>query len=263
MLLGQRLVVVLPAYNAGRTLPVVYAELQANPYVDDMILVDDASTDDTVDVARSLGLQPIVHTTNRGYGANQKTCYETALRRGADIVVMLHPDHQYSGHLVTAMAAMVASREYALVLGSRITAQHNALSGGMPLYKFVANRALTLVENWSLHLKMSEYHSGYRAFSRQLLEQLPLGENSDDFVFDNQIIAQARWYGFRIGEISCPTRYDADSRSITFRRAVQYGWGVVRTAFEYRAAAWGLGAPSYLGARTVPTATGVSSEQTP
>ena len=263
MLLDQRLAVVLPAYNAGRTLSVVYGELRGNPYVDEIVLVDDASTDDTVAVARTLGLQPVVNPTNRGYGANQKTCYEIALRRGADIVVMLHPDHQYSGHLVTAMAAMVASHEYSLVLGSRITAQHNALSGGMPLYKFVANRALTMIENLSLNLKMSEYHSGYRAFSRELLETLPLDANSDDFVFDNQIIAQARWYGFRIGEISCPTRYDADSQSITFRRAVHYGWGVVRTAVQYRTAAWGCGAPAYLGARTVTTARSLSPEQAP
>lgn len=249
MLLDQRLVVVLPAYNAGRTLPVVYAELQANPYVDDVILVDDVITDDTVQVAQHLGLSPIRHDTNRGYGANQKTCYAAALNAGADIVVMLHPDHQYSGHLVTALAAMIASREYALVLASRITAQHNALSGGMPYYKFIANRLLTLVENWSLGLKMSEYHSGYRAFSRALLEQVPLDRNSDDFVFDNQIIAQARWHGFRIGEISCPTRYDLDSHSIAFGRAVRYGWGVVATALQYRAAVWGWPPPAYLGIR--------------
>jgi len=261
MLLDQRLVVVLPAYNAGRTLPIVYAELQANPYVDDIILVDDASTDDTVRVAERLGLTPIVHATNRGYGANQKTCYAAALHADADIVVMLHPDHQYSGHLVTAMAAMIASGEYALVLASRITAQHNALSGGMPYYKFIANRALTLVENWSLGLKMSEYHSGYRAFSRALLEHVPLERNSDDFVFDNQIIAQARWHGFRIGEISCPTRYDLDSHSIGLAQAIRYGAGVVATALQYRAAVWGWPPPAYLGARRPAVSPELSSDR--
>jgi glycosyltransferase involved in cell wall biosynthesis len=246
MLLGQRIAVVLPAYDAARTLPVVWDELRDNPYVDDVILVDDKSNDETIQVARQFGIHVVEHPANRGYGGNQKSCYAEALARGADIVVMLHPDHQYSTELVTALAAMVGSGVYDLVLASRITAQHNALSGGMPLYKFVANRILTLIENWSLHLKMSEYHSGYRAFSRRLLEALPLEFNSDDFVFDNQIIAQARWYGFRIGEISCPTRYDLESRSITFKRAIRYGWGVVATALWFRAARWGAPAPKYL-----------------
>ncbi len=253
MLDGKRITVVLPAYEAARTLAVVGSELAQVSVVDDIVLVDDASSDGTADLAESLGLYTVRHATNGGYGANQKTCYRAALERGADVVVMLHPDHQYSTRLVTSMAAMVASEEYDLVLASRITAQHNAISGGMPRYKFVANRILTAIENVLLELKMSEYHSGYRAFSRRLLATLPLELNSDDFVFDNQIIAQARWAGFRIGEISCPTRYDEDSHSIGLKRAITYGWGVLATAARYRMATWGWWVPPYLeriGART-------------
>ena len=251
MLDRKRITVVLPAYEAARTLQLVVTELRRVSVVDDIVLVDDASSDGTAELSQSLGLHTVRHERNGGYGANQKTCYRVALERGADVVVMLHPDHQYSTKLVTSMAAMIASEEYDLVLASRITAQHNAISGGMPRYKFVANRMLTAIENVLLELKMSEYHSGYRAFSRRLLASLPLELNSDDFVFDNQIIAQARWAGFRIGEISCPTRYDQDSRSISLRRAVTYGWGVLGTAARYRMATWGWWVPPYL-ARTGP-----------
>ena len=254
MLDGKRIAVVLPAYEAARTLTVVVNELGRVSVVDDVVLVDDASPDGTAELAESLGLFTVRHEQNGGYGANQKTCYRVALERGADVVVMLHPDHQYSTKLVTSMAAMVASEEYDLVLASRITAQHNALSGGMPRYKFVANRALTAIENVLLQLKMSEYHSGYRAFSRRLLATLPLELNSNDFVFDNQIIAQARWAGFRIGEISCPTRYDEESHSIGLKRAMTYGWGVLATAGRYRMATWGWWVPPYLA--HIPTRAG-------
>ncbi len=246
MLDGKRIAVALPAYEAARTLALVARELGHVSVVDDIVLVDDASADGTADLAEALGLYTVRHEHNAGYGANQKTCYRVALERGADVVVMLHPDHQYSTRLVTSMAAMVASEEYDLVLASRITAQHNAISGGMPRYKFIANRILTAIENVLLELKMSEYHSGYRAFSRRLLTTLPLDLNSDDFVFDNQIIAQARWAGFRIGEISCPTRYDENSHSIGLQRAITYGWGVLATAARYRMATWGWWVPPYL-----------------
>ncbi len=201
--------------------------------VDDVILVDDASTDTTIAVANDLGLKPIIHDHNRGYGGNQKTCYQSALDRGADIVVMLHPDYQYSPKLVPAMAAMIASEEYDMVLGSRILAQ-NPISRGMPRYKYYANRMLTLFENIVMRQKLSEYHTGLRAYSRELLLAMPIDRNSDDFVFDNQIIAQAIVVGARIGELSCPTRYEAQSSSINLRRSIIYGIGVVRTTMQYR-----------------------------
>lgn len=239
MIDGQRVVVVLPAYEAARTLPGVVSAVRAQSAVDGLLCVDDASLDDTAAVAQHLGVPTLQHAVNRGYGANQKTCYRVALERGADVVVMLHPDAQYEPGLVTALAAMVASGIYDGVLASRITAQPNALAGGMPRYKYVANRLLTAFENVLLGLKLSEYHTGYRAYSRRLLEALPLDRLSDDFVFDNQILAQARWAGFRLGEISCPTHYGPESHSISFRRAWRYGWGVVATALTYRAARWG------------------------
>jgi glycosyltransferase involved in cell wall biosynthesis len=237
MLAGKKVIVVLPAYNAAATLERTVAEVSAG-VVDEILLVDDASRDDTVGVARRLGLPTIVHDRNRGYGGNQKTCYETALARGAEIVVMLHPDYQYSPKLLPAMAAMVASEEFDVVLGSRILGV-GALAGGMPLYKYISNRALTLFQNLLLDHKLSEYHTGYRAFSRRVLESLPLHANDDGFVFDNQMLSQAIYAGFRIGEISCPTRYFPEASSIRFGPALWYGLGVLKTALEFRLARWG------------------------
>jgi glycosyltransferase involved in cell wall biosynthesis len=241
MIAGKRVCVVMPAYNAARTLGATVAEID-RALVDDVILVDDASADGTIDVARELGLHYVRHPRNRGYGGNQKTCYREALARGADIVVMLHPDYQYSPRLLGAMAAMVASGHYACAMGSRILGV-GALKGGMPLWKYVANRFLTFTENLLLGYKLSEYHTGYRAFSRELLERLPLEENSDDFVFDNQMLAQAIWFGFDIGELTCPARYFEEASSINFRRSVKYGLGVLGTAVEFRLARWGLVRP--------------------
>lgn len=232
MLRGKQVTVVLPAYNAAGTLKRTIDELDRG-IVDELVLVDDASTDETIEAALELGVKPIQHSVNRGYGANQKTCYRAALEIGADIVVMVHPDYQYSPMLVPAMAAMIAFGEYDLVLGSRILAQH-AVKRGMPKYKYVSNRVLTLVENLILRQKLSEYHTGLRAFSRDLLLRLPLERNSDDFVFDNQIIAQALAAGARIGELSCPTRYQPESSSISLGRSITYGIGVLRTASQYR-----------------------------
>jgi glycosyltransferase involved in cell wall biosynthesis len=227
MLNGKRIVVVMPAYHAGRTLAATWRDLPRE-VIDDIIVVDDASDDDTVAVARSLALDVILHPRNTGYGGNQKTCYREALARGADIVVMVHPDYQYDPRLVTPMAGMIASGVYEMVIGSRILGG-GALKGGMPLWKYVANRGLTLFENLLLGAKLSEYHSGYRAFSRSLLDALPWAQNSNDFVFDNEILAQAIVGGFRIGEISVPTRYFPDASSIDFVRSVRYGAGVVGT----------------------------------
>jgi glycosyltransferase involved in cell wall biosynthesis len=238
MITGKRVCVVMPAYNAGRTLAQTVAEID-RAVVDDIIVVDDASRDDTVQVARTLGLETVVHPKNRGYGGNQKTCYTTALSRGADIVVMVHPDYQYSPLLIPAMASMVASGHFDCVLGSRILGV-GALRGGMPIWKYVANRALTAFENLLLGYKLAEYHTGYRAFSRRLLETLPLEENSDDFVFDNQMLAQGLWFGFDIGELTCPTRYFTEASSINFRRSVKYGFGVLGTALQFRLAKMGL-----------------------
>ncbi|NLI75722.1 MAG: glycosyltransferase family 2 protein [Candidatus Riflebacteria bacterium] len=238
MLNQKKIVVVLPAYNAGKTLERTCSEIPY-PLVDEVILVDDASGDDTVAVGKRLGLKTFVHPQNRGYGGNQKTCYSHALESGADIVVMLHPDYQYSPKLLTAVAAMIAYEEFDVVMASRILGI-GALAGGMPLYKYVANRALTFVENILLNYKLSEYHSGYRAFSRKVLETVPFLRNSDDFVFDNQIIAQAVWYGFRIGELTCPTKYFPEASSINFSRSVKYGLGVLETAIRYRLARWNI-----------------------
>jgi glycosyltransferase involved in cell wall biosynthesis len=238
MIDGRRVAVVLPAYNAARTLRRTVAEIP-HDIVDDVILIDDCSRDDTIAVARELGLHVVCHPANRGYGGNQKSCYEAALTRGADIVVMLHPDYQYSPRLVRAMAAMIASGHYDAVFASRILGQ-GALAGGMPLYKYVANRLLTAFQNLVMGQKLSEYHTGYRAWSRGVLEALPLRTCSDDFVFDNQMVAQTAWFGFRIGEISCPTRYFAEASSIDFRRSCTYGLGVLGTAIAYRLARWGM-----------------------
>src|SRR5437763_6718028 len=212
MLKRLKIAVVLPAYNASQTLERTFAEIPMD-IVDDVILVDDASTDETAAVAEQLGIHTIIHARNGGYGANQKTCYAMPLARGADIVVMLHPDYQYSPRLITAMAAMIASGHYDAVFGSRILGG-GALEGGMPLYKYVANRLLTAAQNLLMGAKLSEYHTGYRAWRREVLERLPLGACSDDFIFDNQMIAQALWARFRVAEISCPTKYFPDGSSI-------------------------------------------------
>jgi glycosyltransferase involved in cell wall biosynthesis len=237
MLAGRRVIVILPAYNAAKTLKRTVDEIPLD-IVDEVILTDDGSKDETVALSRGLGLHTIVHHRNRGYGANQKTCYAAALERGADIVVMLHPDYQYSPRLVTAMASMIASGHYDVVLGSRILGR-GALAGGMPLYKYIANRLLTFFENVMLGLKLSEYHTGFRAWSAAVLERLDLAACSDDFVFDNEMLAMAAYVGVPIGEISCPTRYFAEASSINFRRSVTYGLGVVRTAVAFRLARWG------------------------
>jgi len=244
MINGRRISVVLPAYNAEVTLSRTVAELDQE-VIDEIVLVDDASTDQTVTLARELGLEPILHDVNLGYGANQKTCYRRALDLGADIIVMVHPDYQYSPLLVPAMASMIAYGEYDMVLGSRILAQ-NSVKRGMPRYKYVANRFLTGVENVFLQQKLSEYHTGLRAFSSTLLAGLPFERNSDDFVFDNQIIAQAISVGARIGEVSCPTRYQAESSSINLRRSIKYGLGVLRTSGQYRLRKYGLRDYPYL-----------------
>ncbi len=240
----------LPAYNAGCTLQRTAAEIDRS-IVDELVLVDDASTDNTVELAESLGLVVLRHPEVRGYGGNQKSCYRAALERKADIVVMVHPDYQYSPLLVPALAAMIAYDQYDLVLGSRILAQ-NSVAEGMPRYKYVANRVLTLVENAVLHQKLSEYHTGLRAYSRALLEALPLERNSDDFVFDNQIIAQAILAGARIGELSCPTRYQKDSSSINLRRSIRYGFGVLHTTAQYRLQRLGLRSYPYLQVSPLP-----------
>jgi len=239
MLDGLKVAVVLPAYNASKTLEQTYAEIPMD-IVDDVILVDDASTDATAKVAERLGIHTVIHARNGGYGANQKTCYTVALARGADIVVMLHPDYQYTPRLLTAMAGMIASGHYDAVFGSRILGG-GALQGGMPRYKYVANRLLTAFQNLLMGAKLSEYHTGYRAWSRKVLQQLPLAACSDDFVFDNEMIAQAMFGGFRVGEISCPTKYFPEASSINFRRSCVYGLGVLRTAIVYRLCRWGIG----------------------
>jgi len=237
MLNGKRIAVVLPAYNAEKTLETTVRELPE--MVDIRILVDDHSSDGTVNLARRLGLQFYVHDRNYGYGRNQQTCYREALAAGADVVIMVHPDYQYTPLLVTAMASMVAYGVYDVVLASRILGGR-ARHGGMPLWRYIANRGLTLFENLCLGAKLSEYHTGYRAFSRRVLEELPLLENSDDFVFDNQMLAQCVYFGFQVGEVSCPTRYFEDASSINFRRSVKYGFGVLATSLEFKLQKWGL-----------------------
>ncbi|MCC6548079.1 glycosyltransferase family 2 protein [Candidatus Sumerlaeota bacterium] len=230
MLSGKKVVVVFPAYNAERTLEKTFREVDRS-IVEDTILVDDASKDGTAGLAKKLGIHTVVHSRNKGYGGNQKTCYRKALEHGADIVVMVHPDYQYSPRLIPAMAAMIASGHYDAVMGSRMLGQ-NARRGGMPTYKYISNRFLTLAQNVMMGQKLSEYHTGYRAFSRRLLEALPLEDYDDDFIFDNQMIAQAMYMGWRVGEISCPTRYFDEASSINFRRSCTYGLGVLRVSFD-------------------------------
>ena len=238
MIENRKVVVVMPAYNAARTLERTIAEIPRD-VVDVLLLVDDGSSDETVQLARSLGINTFVHSANYGYGRNQKTCYHEALKLGADIVIMLHPDYQYTPKLVRAMAAMIASEQFDVALGSRILGV-GALTGGMPLYKYLSNRALTAFQNLLQGHKLSEYHTGYRAFSRTVLETLPLLENSDDFLFDNEMLAQSIFFGFRIGEISCPAKYFPEASSINFRRSTIYGFGVLWTAIRFRLQRWGL-----------------------
>ena len=234
------MVVVMPAYNAAQTLRKTHEEVMAQGVVDHVILVDDASSDGTAEIAQSLAHTTVFrHERNTGYGGNQKSCYRLALDSGADVVIMIHPDYQYTPLLIPAMASIIANGLYHCVLGSRILGGH-ALKGGMPTWKYVANRALTFFENVFLGAKLSEYHTGYRAFSREILESLPLDRNSDDFVFDNQMLAQILWYGFTIAEVSCPTKYFAEASSINFRRSTIYGLGCLGTALTFRLCKLGL-----------------------
>ncbi len=232
MFQSKKIVVVLPAFNAHKTLKDTYSEIPFE-IVDEVVLVDDASDDETIKEARKIGIKHLViHDQNKGYGANQKSCYDKALELGADVIVMLHPDYQYPPKLITSMIPMITGGEYDLVLGSRILG-NGALKGGMPMYKYVSNRALTFFQNLLSNQKLSEYHTGYRVYSREVLESLSYSNNSDDFIFDNQIIAQAFAKGFRIGEVSCPTNYFEEASSINFRRSVRYGLGVVWVSVRY------------------------------
>jgi glycosyltransferase involved in cell wall biosynthesis len=233
---SQKVVVVMPAYNAARTLRRTHDEVMAQEVVDLVIVVDDASDDETTAIAKSLpNTRVLTHLHNRGYGANQKTCYATALEEGADIVIMVHPDYQYTPKLIPAMASLIGNGLYSAVLGSRILGGY-AVRGGMPLWRYLANRFLTLFSNVMLSSKLSEFHTGYRAFSRELLDRLPLEANSDDFVFDNQMLTQVLWFGYTIAEVSCPTRYSGESSSINLGRSIRYGFGCLLTSFSYRLA---------------------------
>jgi len=234
MFKGQKVIVVMPAYNAAKTLEITWNEVMGQEIVDLVILVDDQSQDETVSIANSLPNTIVhAHQKNMGYGANQKSCYRLALEAGGDIIIMVHPDYQYTPKLIPAMASMIGNGLYHCVLGSRILGGH-ALKGGMPLWKYVANRGLTLFENLLIGAKLSEYHTGYRAFSRELLEALPLSKNSDDFVFDNQMLAQILWFGYTIAEVSCPTKYFAEASSINLPRSIKYGIGCLVTAVQFR-----------------------------
>jgi glycosyltransferase involved in cell wall biosynthesis len=239
MINGKKIIVVMPAYNAEKTLEQTYNEIPFH-IVDEIILVDDHSKDQTFEKARSLGINKVIrHQKNTGYGGNQKTCYNEALSRGADIVVMLHPDYQYTPLLLEAMVYPIARGLFPVMLGSRILGK-GALTGGMPYYKYVANRFLTFFQNVLMGQKLAEYHTGYRAFSRQVLESIPLNKNSDDFVFDNEMIGQIFYFGFTIGEVTCPTKYFEEASSINFSRSVKYGLGVLRVSLSYRLQKWGL-----------------------
>jgi glycosyltransferase involved in cell wall biosynthesis len=234
MFRDKKVIVVMPAYNAEKTLRQTHAEVVAQDFVDLVIVVDDVSHDRTIEIARNLPkTKAYVHEVNRGYGGNQKTCYEHALEEGGDIIVMVHPDYQYTPKLIPAFVSMIGNDLYHCVLGSRILGGY-ALKGGMPVWKYMANRALTLAGNILLGAKLSEYHTGYRGFSRELLEKVPFDKNSDDFVFDNQMLAQILWLGYTVAEVSCPTKYFDDASSINFGRSVTYGFGCLLTACEYR-----------------------------
>ena len=238
MLNKKKILVVLPAYNAERTLERTYHEIPLD-IVDDILLVDDRSADNTVLLAKRLGIETFLHNRNYGYGRNQKTCYAEALKRGADIIVMVHPDYQYTPRLITAMASMIAFDVYDVVLGSRIVGG-GALKGGMPVYKYIANRFLTAIQNLLLGSKLSEFHTGYRAFSRRVLENLPIHHNSDDFVFDNEMLAQSIYFGYRVGELSCPTKYFKEASSIAMLDSIRYGIGVLATSIKFRLQRWGV-----------------------
>lgn len=232
MLNNKKIIVVLPAYNAGATLSRTYREIPMD-IVDEVILVDDASKDNTVEEGRVLGIKHIIkHDHNKGYGGNQKTCYNYALQLGGDIVIMLHPDYQYTPKLITAMASIISSDLYPVVIASRILGK-GALKGGMPYYKYISNRLLTLLQNFMMNQKLSEYHTGYRAFRRDVLESIPFMKNSDDFIFDNQMLAQVFYFGFEVCEVTCPTKYESDSSSINFMRSVKYGLGVLKTSLLF------------------------------
>lgn len=232
MINGQKVIVVLPAYNAALTLEKTYAEIDRT-VVDEVILVDDASKDDTVNKAKAIGISLVIsHERNKGYGGNQKSCYRKALEAGADIIVMLHPDYQYTPALIGPMVSLIANKVYPVVLGSRILGK-GALKGGMPFYKYVANRLLTAVQNLLMGQKLSEYHTGYRAYHRDVLQAIPFENNSDDFIFDNEILAQIFYKGFDVAEITCPTKYFDEASSINFSRSLQYGFGVLRVSFQY------------------------------
>jgi glycosyltransferase involved in cell wall biosynthesis len=254
---GKKIIVVMPAYNAAKTLPQTYAEVREQGIVDGIILVDDRSRDNTVAVAQALeGVQVHEHDINRGYGGNQKTCYRLALEAGADIVVMIHPDYQYTPRLLPAMVTIIANELHPCVLGSRILGGY-ALKGGMPWWKYIANRFLTLAENILLGAKLSEYHTGYRAFSRSILEAIDLTKNSDDFVFDNEMLAQILWHGFTIAEVSCPTKYFAEASSINFRRSLKYGLECLAVGLKFRLARMGLLRPDLFN--STPGRGGISS----
>ena len=247
MIAQRKVIVVLPAYNAGRTLEKTFREIPF-PLVDEVVLVDDKSRDNTVELARQLGIRHIIsHQENRGYGGNQKSCYQKALELGGDIVIMLHPDYQYTPKLIESMAYLIANEVYPVVLGSRILGR-GALRGGMPWYKYLANRLLTGFQNELLRQKLSEYHTGYRAFSGEVLREIPFERNSDDFVFDNQMLAQIFYAGFEIAEITCPTKYFDEASSINLRRSAIYGLGVLQVSLEYRLNKWGLLRSAYLKA---------------
>ena len=249
MYLGKKIVVVLPAYNAARTLRRTYDEVREQGIVDEVILVDDCSRDDTVAIAQSLGNMRVhVHKVKKGYGGNQKTCYRLALETGADVVIMIHPDYQYTPKLIPAMASIIANGLHPCVLGSRILGGY-AMRGGMPFWKYISNRFLTFAENLLLGAKLSEYHTGYRAFSREILETLDLTKNSDDFVFDNQMLAQILWHGFTIAEVSCPTRYFAEASSINFRRSLKYGFECLAVGLKFRLAKMRLLRPGLFTSR--------------
>jgi glycosyltransferase involved in cell wall biosynthesis len=244
---NKKVIVVMPAYNAARTLRQTHAEVGEQQVVDDIILVDDGSRDETVAIARTLeNVHVHVHEQNKGYGGNQKTCYRLALEAGAEIVIMLHPDYQYTPKLIPALVSIIGNGLHPCVLGSRILGGY-ALKGGMPVWKYAANRVLTLVENVLLGAKLSEYHTGYRAFSREILEKLDLAGNSDDFVFDNQMLAQILWHGFTIAEVSCPTKYFPEASSINLRRSIKYGFGCLGTGMRFRLARMGI-----MGSRLFP-----------
>lgn len=252
MIKNKKVVVVMPAYNAAKTLKKTHAEVVAQKIVDLIIVVDDKSNDETVAIARHLpDTKVYVHEKNQGYGANQKTCYRLALEAGGDIVIMVHPDYQYTPQLIPAMAILIANGLYHCVLGSRILGGY-ALKGGMPVWKYVANRFLTFLENILIGAKLSEYHTGYRAFSRELLEKLPLEANSDNFVFDNQVLTQIVWYGYMIAEVSCPTHYFPEASSIDFLGSLKYGGGCLRTALQFRFAKLGVISTPYFPKRSIP-----------